>query len=178
MMIVGFDFDGTLVESWTATPLPGVRERLVELPKDTKTFIATNQAGPVWREMTGETKYPTADDVADRIIVGLAALDWRPDYMLICVSSGQTEGGWFVAEANARTRLYDRLELHISPVLIEVKAVYRKPSPKMLQEAARFFGASRFDVLYIGDMLTDADAAMAASFRYLDAATWRERGLP
>jgi len=49
-MVIGFDWDGTLVESWTATPPPGVRERLVELPQGTHTFIATNQAGPVWRE--------------------------------------------------------------------------------------------------------------------------------
>jgi hypothetical protein len=34
LMIYGFDFDGTLVESWTATPLPGVRERLAALSRD------------------------------------------------------------------------------------------------------------------------------------------------
>jgi hypothetical protein len=36
-VLIGFDYDGTLVESWTATPLPGVRERLAELPKGTRT---------------------------------------------------------------------------------------------------------------------------------------------
>lgn len=178
MKIIGFDWDGTLVENWTATPLPGVRERLAALPEGTKTFIATNQAGPVWRAMTGETKYPTTDDVAQRIIASLAVLDWEPDYMLICVSSGQTESGWFVAETNVGTRLYDRLEPRIFPVLIWTEAAYRKPSPKMLHEAMRFFNASRFDMLYIGDMQTDEQAAAAAGCRYLDAAVWRERGLP
>jgi hypothetical protein len=45
-VIIGFDFDGTLVASWSVTPLPGVRERLVVLPNDARTFIATNQTGP------------------------------------------------------------------------------------------------------------------------------------
>ena len=31
-MIIGFDYDGTLVKSWTATPLPGVRGQLAALP--------------------------------------------------------------------------------------------------------------------------------------------------
>ncbi len=102
MTVIGFDWDGTLVENWTATPLPGVREQLAALPPLTRTFIATNQAGPVFRTMLGDPKYPTAADVADRIIAGLAALDWRPDLLLIAAHPGREYADW---QRAARARL-------------------------------------------------------------------------
>jgi hypothetical protein len=57
MMIYGFDFDGTLVKSWTATPLPQARERLAALPPKAPTFVATNQGGPAFRAVLGDAKY-------------------------------------------------------------------------------------------------------------------------
>jgi HAD superfamily hydrolase (TIGR01662 family) len=176
-MIIGFDYDGTLVESWTATPLPGVETRLSELPAGARTFIATNQAGPVFRAVLGQKKYPTVEDVVTRLADGLKALDWQPDFIIICVSSGKTEGEWFVAETNVRTEMYDALEARNIVAMIERAASYRKPAPKMLYEAARIFNVPRTDLLYIGDMNTDAQAAAAAGCRYIDAAQWREKGI-
>lgn len=179
MKIIGFDFDGTLVESWTATPLPGVRERLAALPPDTKTFIATNQAGPVWRQMTGETKYPTCDDVADHIIGGLAALGWRPDFLFVATHAGVflDQFPWDVAARDAITPLYDRLE-HVCWCSVSALIDDRKPRPGMLRSAVLECDDHTADLLlYIGDMQTDAEAAMAAGFRYLDAAVWREKGV-
>lgn len=177
-MIIGFDWDGTLVESWTATPLPCVRERLAALPSDAKTFIATNQAGPVWRAITGDAKYPTTDDVADRIIAGLAALGWKPDYLFIALHPGEnppTGARW--AARNAITPLYDRLE-HVCWCSVSALIDDRKPRPGMLRSAALECDDHTADLLlYIGDMQTDAEAAMAAGFRYLDAAVWREKGI-
>ena len=176
-MIVGFDWDGTLVESWTATPLPGVRERLAALPAGTKTVIATNQAGPVWRLMTGKAKYPTCEDVADRIIAGLAALDWRPDYLFIAVCAEQEpEYAWHAAALEVVSPLYDRLG-HVCWCSVSANPEDRKPSPGMLFDAMTECLYGPRHVLYIGDMDTDHQTAVAAGCRYLDAAVWREKGL-
>lgn len=181
-MIIGWDWDGTLVESWTATPLPGVRERLAALPEGTRTFIATNQAGPVWRRMTGEEKYPTCEEVAQRLIAGLASLDWRPDALFIATCAEREPGyTWRIVAQEAMEKLYTLLK-HVAPhVAVSAMPVDRKPSSGMLLDATAHFdpGALSCDhVLYIGDMETDHQAAVAAGCRYLDAAVWRERGLP
>lgn len=176
-MIVGFDFDGTLVTSWTADPLPNVRERLADLPTGTRTFVATNQAGPVWRRMTGETKYPSCDDVAERIIAGLAALDWRPDVLLLAVCA-ETEPDhiWHVAAREMMAPLYEALR-HVTACYVSALSIDRKPRPGMLLDAATHFVRAASEMRYIGDMDTDMQAAYAAGCRYQDAADWRERGL-
>lgn len=179
-MVIGWDFDGTLVENWTATPLPGVRERFAELPKGTRTFVATNQAGPVWRAMTGEEKYPSAGMVVERIADGLRALDWRPELLLIAVYSGQDGDDWRPHELRIASRMA-RAVVQVpwfGPMYhaVYADAHYRKPGIGMFDLAAAHFGAP-VDC-YVGDMQTDAEAATAAGCRYLDAVVWRERGLP
>jgi beta-phosphoglucomutase-like phosphatase (HAD superfamily) len=177
---IGFDWDGTLVQSWTATPLPCVRERLAVLPEGTRTFIATNQAGPVWRRVTGDTKYPTVEDIAGRIIAGLAALDWKPDALFIATCAGERQDyTWFTAAQEAMKHLYDLLE-HVAYVSVSAMPIDRKPGGGMLRDAAEHFDRgclSAGHMLYIGDMETDHQAATHAGCRYLDAAAWRERGL-
>jgi FMN phosphatase YigB (HAD superfamily) len=182
-MIIGFDWDGTLVESWTATPLPGARERLAELPPGTKTFIATNQAGPVFRAMRWgdpawrDAKYPTCGDVAQRIIAGLAALDWRPDYLFVAAHPGQEPTyEWHWAALEVVTPLYDLLG-HVCWCSVSALVDDRKPRAGMLRSAALECDCVPSEMLYIGDMDTDHQAAVAAGCRYLDAAVWRERGL-
>ncbi len=179
-MVIGFDFDGTLVKTWTATPLPGVRERLAELPEGTRTFIATNQAGPVWRQMTGETKYPTCEDVAGRIIAGLAALDWRPNAIFIATCAEQEPNYiWRLAAQEATNQLYELLK-HVTYVSVSAVPVDRKPGGGMLLDAVAHFdpgAVSCAHMLYVGDMNTDKQAAVRVGCRYLDAASWRERGL-
>lgn len=176
MTVIGFDWDGTLVESFGSTPLPSARERLAELPKGTKTFIATNQAGPVWRVMTGETKYPTCEDVAGQIADGLRALAWWPDLLIICTAPPveyQHDKRWYAA-AYGMALSFPAIRRGLYTVFRD-DADERKPAPGMLFRAARHFGAP-IDC-YIGDMDTDRQAAVAAGCRYLDAVVWRERGL-
>lgn len=172
MMIIGFDWDGTLVESWTGTPLPGVRERLVRQPADVKTFIATNQAGPVWRAVTREEKYPTVEDVANRIAGGLAVLQWHPDLLLICVHPGRMGLDWNPATQRVLVEMQAALNLLQVPAAVINDPFWRKPEPGMLHFAAGYL-YNADDILYIGDMDTDEQAARSAGARYLDAARWR-----
>jgi len=58
MNVLIFDLDGTLVEKWSAVPLPGVRERLAELARQGIALaVATNQAGVSWRAWTGKERW-------------------------------------------------------------------------------------------------------------------------
>jgi histidinol phosphatase-like enzyme len=173
MAIMGFDWDGTLVESWTATPLPGVRERLAELPRDAKTFIATNQAGPVFHAVTGEAKYPTCEDVVSRIAGGLAALDWQPDLLLICVHPGKIGLDWSPAAQAILIEMQAALNLRQVGAAVINDPHWRKPEPGMLLFALGYLDNDAADPLYIGDMETDAQAALTGGYRYLDAAQWR-----
>lgn len=175
-MIYGFDYDGTLVESWTATPLPNVRERLAALSADAKTFIATNQAGPVFRAVLGEDTYPTVEDVAERIVGGLRAMEWLPTLLLVAVHPGKDDADWLRAAEEVSIDLRDALiAANIGPCYwaIYSQPRYRKPGPGMLSDAIVFFSARSGDTIYIGDMESDKQAARAAECHYLDAAAWR-----
>jgi hypothetical protein len=179
-LIVGLDWDGTLVESFTATPLPGVLTRLVELPVGTKTFIAINQAGPVFRAMLRDAKYPTAQDVAAQIVGGLAALDWRPDLLLVaCYPSNMLKADprWDQAAEQACRELTQLLRDVAPARIISAQPKDRMPRPGMLYAALGEFGETFADMVYVGDMDTDRAAATAAGCRYLDAAAWRAGGI-
>jgi len=172
-IIYGFDYDGTPVANWSATPLPGVREQLAALPNDAGTFVASNQAGPVFRAVLGDAKYPTVEDEIKRIADGLAALHWRPDLLLICRCSGKASIAWYRAEHHAAQE-FDRLLAHALgslQVRTFVNSYYRKPSHGMLAAAARDLRDR--EVIYIGDLESDRLAAAAAKCRFLDAAEWR-----
>jgi hypothetical protein len=174
-MIYGFDFDGTLVESWTATPLPNARERLAALPAKACTFVATNQGGPAFRAVLGKPKYPTVLDVVTRLAEGFRALRWWPDTLLICCAAGKATAPYWRAEAAAVAAFDPLLKDRLSGVrcLTFIDAYYRKPQPGMLI-AARGVGLEYTSdtMIYVGDMESDALAAQAAGAEYLDAQAW------
>jgi phosphoglycolate phosphatase-like HAD superfamily hydrolase len=174
-MIYGFDFDGTLVESWTATPLDGARAQLAALPPKARTFVATDQGGPAFRAVLGQAKYPTVVDVVTRLADGFRALRWWPDTLLICCAAGKTTAPYWRAEAAAVAEFDPLLKDRLSGVrcLTFIDAYYRKPEPGMLI-AARGVGLEYNDdaMIYIGDMESDEIAARAAGAEYLDATAW------
>lgn len=174
-MIIGFDWDGTLVKKRTAEPLPGVRERLAALSKDVKTFIATNQAGPVFRAVLNDAKYPTCEDVASRIAAGLSTLDWQPDLLLICVHPGKIGLDWSPAAQAVLTEMQAALNLQQTPAAVINDPHWRKPEPGMLLFASGYLDGAA-DMLYIGDMDSDREAARATGAQYLDTTAWHGDG--
>lgn len=174
--VYGFDYDGSLVRVFTADPLPGRREVLSLLRAGrARMFLATNQAGPVYRAVLGNPKYPTVEQIAANIavITDLRGLDWQPDLVLVCTHAGAKERDvdeWHRAAMQVANQLRDLLlpifehRLAVSP-----DEHWRKPNAGMLQYAIWQFATSADQVTYIGDMPTDAEAASRAGIGYQDA---------
>jgi hypothetical protein len=176
-MIIGFDFDGTLVETWTATPIAGVAAQLARLSGNARTFVATNQAGPVFRAVLNDPKYPTVADVAQRIADGLAALDWRPDYLLVAVHPGKDGDAWVEAACQVRDALSSRLHaLTGLNVAVSAHVGWRKPAGGMLGQVAYWESTTPDQICYIGDMDSDRAAAESVGARYVHAADWLTGG--
>lgn len=175
-MILAFDYDGTLVEDWTAKPLPGVREALGCIPSSKKTAIITNQSGPVWRGVTGLRKYPSVDDIAQRLARGLLALEWWPTHILIATHTGRTEKTYRDGAALVTVLLRETLhDLGLTQTVTSDHPDWRKPGPAMLEAFAHWYRVSAHDVLHVGDMEADEQAARAAGTRFQWAKEWREQ---
>lgn len=164
-MIYGFDWDGTLVRSFTAEPLPGVKERLAALTSD-RTFIATNQSGPVYRLVLGDTKYPTVEQVVSNFVRGLAALKFRPDLLVIACHPGREEADWDAASQSVFWEYQKSLGVFKMFWDVSAALYWRKPEPGMLVFGRRtclpFLGTT-----YIGDMEFDKEAARAAECDFI-----------
>ena len=78
---------------------------------------------------------------------------------------------WRLAAQEAAHRLYALLK-HVTYVSVSVVSVDRKPNAGMLLDAAEHFQTQPRDMLYIGDMETDHQAAVAAGCHYQNAAHW------
>jgi hypothetical protein len=145
--------------SWTSTPLSGTREQLVALPPRAKTFIATNQTGPVLDAALKTPKYPTVEQIFATFRAGLNALGWRPQLLLNCRYSSKEGTVWWRAESAIAAACDHRLaaELGILPCQTSIQPQYRKPESWMLSIVKRHFADDA--LVYVGDMDADCQAA-------------------
>jgi len=167
-MLTIFDLDQTLVERYTARPLPGVATVLAGLAaKGTQLTIATNQAGPAWRIWTGKERFPTTEQICERFTAVAQALP------------SLRAATWLVAVYDARVNLTpDQFEelteaFNRSSTTLDLRAaadpMWRKPQPGMLWEACRLNGVSTAEACFIGDMDSDAQAAQLAGMTFYSA---------
>jgi histidinol phosphatase-like enzyme len=153
-----FDLDDTIVHSWAAAPeqrgqpCPGVLETLEQLQqRNIPIAICTNQAGPLWRWITGNEKYPDVDQVKHSIIKVTQVLN-IPNAL------------WFISTYDPRAQERDRdagliAEIIAKQLRDELNNTqdngipgWRKPEPGMLIEAARSRDLSPQECLYCRDM--------------------------
>ena len=159
-----FDLDGTLVEKFTANPLPGVVNFFSQL-KETRNptprlAICTNQGGVglrYWMEKEGfgePEKYPTAYDFHNRMSSVMAVLGLEtcvPYYFSYRYLTKSGKWGPACRESSSWSRLY------------------RKPNPGMLIHAMIHHDALPSETLMVGDSDDDRQAAMLARCEFMRA---------
>lgn len=161
--------DGFLVEPFQTTPLSGVVEALSALQaRGLRVAVATNQAGPVWRAVTGKAKFPTVDQVADRLreAAGRLGLEGRPWY--IALFDGRALSLLRASEIDGVLRgMPERLQAALAGVPAEVSAdpTWRIPAPGMLRAACTAWGIKPSEAVYGGELEADRQAAAAAGMR-------------
>lgn len=170
MNTVIFDLDGTLVESFTTTPLHGAKERIARLrAQGSNIAIATNQAGPIWYWVTEDAKFPSAIKIAKNIASITEALElqgvpWFVSIGDLRARDRKGENIYRIALQGIRYALQN--ELPSVPLRISGLAHWRKPSPGMLLRVAEYFDVEASQCLYVGDMDTDEQAARAAEMAF------------
>ena len=159
-----FDLDGTLTETWEATILSGVADRVSALKGHLA--VATNQAGVGWHAVEGEP-YPRASEVGTRLVKVAEAVPRLKDALwLVAIGDERvalTEKRW-QGLAEALVRAAAPLQVRVSSDLS-----WRKPRPGMLLKACEAFDVRRGAAICVGDHQTDAEAAEAAGVDFVDA---------
>jgi HAD superfamily hydrolase (TIGR01662 family) len=192
---VGLDVDGTIRYSFKderkRQPIDGAKEIIAKLKdKGIKLFVATNQAGPTWaeayarnRQKEKANKYPDIDEVAKDIVsfakeVNLFNVPWYIATYDERIRNVLKEG---LADPEGAFRLiHETIEYNMQWFLqnlpdtkmqkIETRAdpSWRKPEPGMIQRAATELECLTSEILYVGDMDTDEQAAQNAGARFFD----------
>lgn len=175
-MIVGFGWSGTLVNDWDYSVFPDVDDRLSQLPPETATFIATNQACSLFREIYRDRRYPSPEDVADRIYSSLHQLTYQFDLLLISTSppdSFKADPIWDEAGKNAAIKIRQRYSWPIKTIVSDA-ASWRKPHPGMLSFAWDYFHDLMIPrpVVFVGDKGDDQQAAVRAGFDFVEGSDW------
>jgi histidinol phosphatase-like enzyme len=170
------DFDQTVVKQWSAVPIPSVAAHLAALQKaGWRTVLVTNQAGPAWRARTGSKNQPTAEEVVERIVGGLAALAWRPDLLLVATFARADHPQQHARRVAAQITAQLRRRLGAS-CEASADSAWRKPGVGMLERARQLGFAGPY--VLIGDNPEhDGGAAAAFGARFVLASDWLARGL-
>jgi HAD superfamily hydrolase (TIGR01662 family) len=165
MQLLLADLDGTLVESWRETILPGIPERLAEWrDRGARIAVATNQGGVGYRyahEQRGEwaqaARYPTLEDVQARLAAIADAL--HLDRLYVSLHHGREDWPTPPEWANGRIEQYGSM-------MVTWRPDWRKPAPGMLLQALEDLGAVPGEVLMVGDRNEDKGAADAARVQF------------
>ena len=184
---IGYDLDGTLVESFQSEPLPAVLEHLAVLKQrsNLRLFVVSNQAGPVYHAMfAGSAKFPTCDQLAERIAdaatrLGLLDVPW-----FVATWHGNSRiydqpheivGAWAKASGEVAEELRFEIQRRLPDLALHVSGSphWRKPEWGMLEQAAWLLGVSAVSMIFVGDMETDKEAAIEYGAVYVDAEQWR-----
>jgi HAD superfamily hydrolase (TIGR01662 family) len=161
MRLLLADLDGTLVETWRETPLPGIPARLAEWrDRGARITVATNQGGVGYRyahELRGEwaqaVRYPTFQDMQTKLAVIAGTLPI--DRLYVSLHHGREDWPIPPEWADGRIEQYGSM-------MVTWRPDWRKPAPGMLLQALADLGAMPGEALMIGDRPEDQMAALAA----------------
>ncbi len=164
--------DGFLVEQYQTTPLPGVVETLAVLQTHgMRVAVATNQAGPLWRAVTGQEHYPTVAQVADRLREAALCLGLEQSSWYISLFDGRVLSVLRASELDVVLRgMPEHLQEALAGVPVHVSAypTWRTPAPGMLLAVCDAWGSAPSETVYGGKLDADRQAAEAAGMRFVE----------
>ena len=194
--LIIFDVDGTLTPYMREVRFPDhVVAKLVSLrAQDAQLALAANQGGVgyrFWVESAGgfgatpEEKaeslakvatFPTAASAWQRLstIAGeVTALTLKSCRIYCCYAYLSSKGNWgptpdTMTHAEAAAWAYNDKDPQWVGSDPMWSKEWRKPSPGMLVQAAQDAGVDIADCLFVGDMETDQQAALACNMPYMD----------
>jgi phosphoglycolate phosphatase-like HAD superfamily hydrolase len=162
--------DGFLVERYQTIPLPGVMDTLAALrERGIRVAVATNQAGPLWRAVTGQEHYPTAEQVADRLREANARLGLGQGPWYISLYDGRALRLLRASELDEALRgVPERLQELMAGVQVHASAypTWRTPEPAMLLAACEAWGIEPSEAVFGGQQDADRQAAAAAGIHF------------
>jgi histidinol phosphatase-like enzyme len=146
--------------------------------------VVTNQAGPLWREATGQDKYPDAQSIGEALLSQLIDfMQVTRENSLWCISLYDQKAVDLInksidPQAAQEYETPDEILARLKDVIcketdrfnawVGITPSWRKPNPGMLDFAMSHYGTSSEDTLMIGDREEDKLAAEAAfvDFQY------------
>lgn len=170
--LIIFDIDGTLQQKFGTALMPNVAEWFEwfsGLPTDhdlyhCKLAFATNQGGVGLRmilERQGKdgSKYPTRDDVIDRM------------HVLSHMLTGDAHAFMAVAALNYQDKFSGKWAIDYDPAQHYDwwNPDFRKPAPGMINFIVDVQGVAQADTIFVGDSDDDRQAAEAAGVRFVEA---------
>jgi phosphoglycolate phosphatase-like HAD superfamily hydrolase len=162
--------DGFLVERSQTIPLPGVVDTLAALrERGIRVAVAANQAGPLWRAVTGQEHYPTAEQVADRLREANAHLGLGQSPWYVSLYDGRALRLLRASELDEVLRgMPERLLEMMAEMQVHASAypTWRTPEPGMLLAACEAWGIEPSEAVFGGEQDADRQAAAVAGMRF------------
>ena len=160
--LICLDVDGTLRQYQSEILLPNVRNRIHEIKQaGIDVAIITNQGGVGLRYWQETGKFGEPEKLPSELMIhaGLKrlvlALDIPDAPIFRCYAyQSKKTGEWSPTPPGQEDNVYWDKE-------------YRKPSPRMIQDAIDLFGAKPSNTLMVGDAEEDEQAAAAAGCHFI-----------
>jgi histidinol phosphatase-like enzyme len=170
--VIILDVDGTVAEKWSEEILPWRQQKLAQMREQGKRiFLATNQGGPAYRIVYGRennalaTMYPTLIEVLNRLYMVTTATG--AEKCMVALHPGKDE----IAK-----KLFANLQMDQVAVNVFYKGKietcwrkeWRKPGRGIIWEIMNQTSSRQSETMYVGNEMTDFDAARAAGIIYSD----------
>lgn len=184
--VVAYDLDGTILDT-----VPYKLAQNQQLAREFGREITVGQAREIWNEASGFTdlmaKTCGTDDMAK--IMPVVERDYnkpefqkrRFDYtdrVLSDASLGRRFGSALITNATRQILQLDQESLALPPlntcfgfVQSAEDSEFKKPDPRVFERMLGYFGVAAADVVYIGDELKDAEAALGAGLQFIGVET-------
>jgi D-glycero-D-manno-heptose 1,7-bisphosphate phosphatase len=157
--------------------MPGRLEKIKALREQGKHIaILTNQGGLLWREATGQSKYPT---------VAMLGESFKDIIVQLSTQSPTQQDPWYISlydqravdiinkNAGATDEILRSLQKELTEALqqfnvwVGIDPRWRKPEPGMLIVACNAASVPPEDTLFVGDRPEDQQAAEAAKTPFM-----------